>query len=127
MGDIIKKGRKKKAREIREGKGVRNNPDGTVSTHRMGDDIIGNTSGKYHVFPTIAPNKSGGYETQSFSQAKDRGEVFEFKNEKRAAKFAAGSWKQGKDKRDAMKSFRQQQRESIPMRNNSIDKLNKNK
>jgi hypothetical protein len=57
--------KKKRARYIRKGKGVQKNEDGSVSTHRMGDDIEGNKSGKYHVWPTIAPDKSGKYKPQS--------------------------------------------------------------
>ena len=40
----------------------------------------------------------------------EAGEVYEFKNKKRAEKFAAGSWKQGKAKREAMKEYRKSKR-----------------
>ena len=91
MPDPIKRGRKRKARKIRKGKGVRKNDDGTVSTHLMA--TYTGEGGKNYVAPTIAPNKDGVYKPQSFSQALKKGEVFEFKNKKRADKFAKGSWK----------------------------------
>ena len=109
----IKKSRKRKARKLREGKGTQGNTDGSESTHLMewGEDK--NKKGKkvYTVNPTIAPTGKGGkYEPQSYDQAKERGEVFEFKGQRKAEKFSHGSWKQGKDKRDAMKDFRQMKR-----------------
>ena len=50
--------------------------------------------------------KSGEYESQSFQQALKAGEVYEFKSKRRAEKFAAGSWKKGKDRREAMRAYR---------------------
>ena len=97
-------GRKKKARKLRKGKGVLNNPDGTVSTHRMA--TYTGEGGKHYVAPTVAPDKTGTYKPQSFDQAFNKGEVFEFRREKRARKFAAGGWKKGKARREAMKAFR---------------------
>jgi hypothetical protein len=110
----IKTFRKRKARKLREGKGTRVNPDDTQSTHLMewGEDT--NEKGKkvYTVNPTIAPTGKGGkYEPQTYEQAKERGEVFEFKRKRKAEKFAMGSWKKGKDKRDSMKAFRQMMKE----------------
>jgi len=110
----IKTFRKRKARKLREGKGVQENTDGSQSTHLMewGEDE--NKKGKkvYTVNPTIAPTGEGGeYEPQSYAQAKERGEVFEFKNPRKAEKFAMGSWKKGKDKREAMRAFREMMRE----------------
>lgn len=110
----VKTLRKRKVRKIREGKGVRVNPDGTVSTHLMGTYSGENKKGKpvYYAAPTIAPTGKGGkYEPQSFDQALERGEVFQFRNERKADKFAFGSWKKGKDKRDSMKAFRQMMKE----------------
>jgi hypothetical protein len=46
------------------------------------------------------------YKSQKQDEAEKRGEVFEFKNRKRAEKFAYGSWKKGRDKKEAMKAFR---------------------
>ena len=110
----IKTLRKRKARKIRKGKGVRPNPDGTVSTHLMSTYSGENKKGKpvYYAVPSIAPTGKGGkYEPQSFDQALERGEVFQFRSKRKADKFAHGSWKKGKDKRDSMKAFRQMMKE----------------
>lgn len=98
----IKTFRKRKARKIRKGKGVRPNPeDNSVSTHLMVDSTGTNKRGKtiYYVSPSIAPTGKGGkYEPQSFDQALERGEVFQFRNKTKAEEFARGSWKK-KEKR----------------------------
>ncbi len=110
----IKTSRKRKARKLREGKGARPNPDGTVSTHLMSTYHGENERGKtvHYAVPSIAPTGKGGkYEPQSFDQALERGEVFEFKSKRAAEKFAMGGWKKGKDKRDSMKAFRQMMKE----------------
>ena len=57
---------------------------------------------KKHYIPSIKPYLI--YEW--IKEDKKRGEVFGFKNERRALKFAAGSWKKGQDRREAMKKFR---------------------
>ena len=106
----IKTFRKRKARKIREGKGVRRNPDGTVSTHLMSTYDGENKRGRtvYYAVPDIAPTGKGGkYEPQSFDQALERGEVFQFRNKKRAEKFAKGSFK-NKSFSKKMKSYRQE-------------------
>jgi len=67
---------------------------------------------KYSVNPTIFPEENGswtdleGKGASALNEAKKRGEEFGFKSAKRAEKFAAGSWKKGKDRKDAMKSYR---------------------
>tara|TARA_R110000822_G_scaffold30501_3_gene88913 strand:+ start:90 stop:512 length:423 start_codon:yes stop_codon:yes gene_type:complete len=112
MTDFIKKRRKKKAQEMRKGKGTQKNTDESQSTHLMEYDEDKSESKKrgekvYTVNPSIAPTGEGGkYEKQTYKQAIERGEVFEFKTARKAEKFAAGSWKKGKDKRDAMKDYR---------------------
>ena len=76
------------------------------------DDIKGNPTGRYKVWPSITnKTESGKYEDQSPEEASKAGEVYEFKNKRRAERFAAGSWKKGKDKREAMKAYRQRKRE----------------
>ena len=80
MPEPIKRGRKRKARKIRKGKGVRNNPDGTVSTHKMA--TYTGEGGKHYVAPTIAPDEKGVYKPQSFTQALAKGEVFQFRNKR---------------------------------------------
>jgi len=85
----IKRRRKKAARDMRKGMGVMPN-DGDVSTHLMASV---DADGKIFVFPTIYPVSPNNYVDQSFDEALDRGEVFEFKNPRRADRFARGSWK----------------------------------
>jgi len=118
MPDYIRRKRKKKARAIRSGSGVRENQDNTVSTHLMewGDEE--NKKGKkiYTANPTIFPKEGGGYYSpkdegkSAYSEAKSRGEVFEFKRKKKAEKFAAGSWKKGEDRKEAMKGYRERKK-----------------
>jgi hypothetical protein len=97
----IKKGRKKTARAIREGKGYQENPDGSRSTHLMATYEGETKKGKpiHYVAPTIAPDSSGKYKDQSFDEAMNRGEVFQFRSKKRADKFAEGSWKRKNQKK----------------------------
>jgi len=122
MTDFIRKKRKKKAREIRKGKGSLLTSEGKPQTHRMEEGYLTDEKGKktYVVTPSIAPTGKGGkYEPQTYKEAVERGEVFAFKNKRRAERFAAGSWKKGKDKRDAMKQYRKDRKKQR--------KLNKNK
>lgn len=106
---IITKNRKQIARQIRTF--GRQNEDGSVSTHKM-ESGEGSGKFKYQVNPTIFPNKDStwtdleGKGMAAYNEAKKRGEVFGFKNERRALKFAAGSWKKGQDRKEAMKKFR---------------------
>jgi len=103
----IIRGRKKHARSIREhAHHVEGEKPGSKSTHLMATYEAG---GKHYVAPTISTDKKG-YKPQSFEQAKKAGEVYGFKNKKRAEKFAAGSWKTGKDKRQAMRDYRKSKR-----------------
>jgi hypothetical protein len=114
ISDIITKNRKKTARGIRST--ARQNEDGSVSTHKM-ESGEGSGKYKYQVNPTIFPNEDGswtdleGKGMQAYNEAKKRGEVFGFKSKKRAEKFASGSWKKGKDRKEAMKSFKNKDKE----------------
>jgi hypothetical protein len=73
------------------------------------------------VWPTVFPNKKGSHKKEDWydepnkdkarEEAEKRGETFEFKRKRTAKKFAHGSWKKGKDKRDAMKGFRESNKE----------------
>jgi len=102
----IKRGRKRHARSIR--KGVGNElPSGKVETHRMKTVSY---DGKHYAYPTIGFDKEGKVKNQSFEDAVKAGEVYEFDNFKRANKFARGSFKQGRDRREAMKSYRRNKR-----------------
>ena len=61
---------------------------------------------KYYAAPTITFKGSEKARKQTFDEALAAGEVYEFKSARRAERFAAGSWKKGKAKREAMKAFR---------------------
>lgn len=94
-GGTVKRGRKKHARSSREyAHHVKGQPEGTKSTHLM---ATYEGDGKYYVAPTITTNKEG-YKEQSFQEAFDAREVYEFNNKKRAERFAKGSWKKKKQK-----------------------------
>jgi hypothetical protein len=111
--ETVKRRRKKHARSIRpkEGEYFPGQEEGSQSTHIMVDDIKGNPTGRYKVWPSITnKTESGKYEDQSPEEASKAGEVYEFKNKRRAERFAAGSWKKGKDKREAMKAYRKKKR-----------------
>lgn len=92
---------------MREGMGSMQTPEGNA-THLMAHQKVGDRT---VVFPTIHPEGKDNYKPQSLDQAYQRGEVFEFKNERRAERFAFGSWKKGQDKRDAMRSYREYRKE----------------
>lgn len=103
-------GKKKRAREIREGYAPTQNNE----THLMGMwEGANKYKGKgYVVAPTIRPvDKIGNYTPQSIDEAYQRGEVFEFRNKRNAERFAAGSWKKGPDRRQAMNAYRQQKKQ----------------
>jgi hypothetical protein len=85
---------------------VEGEPAGSKSTHLM---ATFEEDGKYYAAPTITTNKEG-YRDQSFDEALAAGEVYEFKNPRRAERFAYGSWKKGKDRREAMKNYRRDRR-----------------
>ena len=108
---LVTKRRKKHARSIRSTS--KSNPDGTKSTHRM-ESGEGDGKYKYQVNPTIFPNKDGSWTEKTgvpgWREAQKRGEVYGFKSKKRAERFAWGSWKKGKDKRESMQAYRQHKR-----------------
>jgi len=103
---LITRGRKKHARSIREGVG-NVDKEGKTETHKMSYGS-GEVDGKtvYMAHPTITFDDKGKKKDQSFQEAKKAGEVYGFKRKKRAEKFAAGSWKKGKAKREAMREYR---------------------
>ena len=112
--ETIKRGRKRHARSIRPktGEYFEGQPEGSQSTHLMAT-YTGEDKTKHYVAPTITnKTKSGKYEKQSFDQALSAGEVYEFKSKRKAERFAAGSWKKGKDKREAMRAYRKNKRKN---------------
>lgn len=92
----------------------RKNDDGGESTHLMawyGDPD--KKRGDFSVAPTIAPKEGNtgssdpkDWEEIDYKQAKERGEVIDVKSRRKAEKLSFGSWKKGKDKRDAMREYR---------------------
>ena len=91
------------------------NSDGSLSSHRM--SWVGDPTkkrGNFGVFPTIAPKKgkeessnSEDWKEQTPMEAKERGEMIKVKSRRRAMRLAAGAWKKGKDKKEAMKGYRE--------------------
>ena len=67
---------------------------------------------KYYAYPTITFKGNEKKRDQTFDEAYAAGEAYEFKSERRAERFAGGSWKKNKDKRTrdniskVMKAFR---------------------
>jgi hypothetical protein len=113
--------KKKKIRKMR--KTSYTDSSGRKVSHKMawGDVDVSNKKGKskkkYVVYPTVAPKKGKENSTkkedwkkQSFSEARKKKEVVTTNRKKKAVKLAAGSWKKGKDKREAMKSYRKSKR-----------------
>jgi len=93
---------------------ARKNSDGTVSSHKMG--WVGDPSkkrGDFGVFPTITPKegkesstKASDWKSQTPKEAAKKGEMIKVKSKRKAEKLAAGSWKKGPDKKEAMKAYR---------------------
>ena len=99
MPGPIKSFRKRKARKIRKHSYyVPGQEEGTTSTHLMVSDIIDDNTGlprktgPYNVWPSITTDNDRHYD-QSFDEALEKGEVFQFKNLKKAQEFEHGSWK----------------------------------
>lgn len=114
---ILLKSKKKQARDWRKNQHFVGS-DGIKTSHRMA--WVGDPSkkkGNFGVFPTVAPKKGkesskkeSDWTSQSPKQAESKGEMINFKKRKKAEKFAAGSWKKGSAKRQAMKSYRKTKR-----------------
>ena len=86
-----------------ERKGVLENKDGSVSTHKMRTETDG--QGNWFSFPTIFQNEDGSFVDMSeqaesdwksvYEEAKKRGEVADFGTDKESAiKYGEGAWKQ---------------------------------
>ena len=104
--------KKKAIRNMRESAAI--TPDGKRESHKMA--WVGDPSkkrGEFGVFPSITPKKGkekstkpADWTTQSPKEAADKGEMIIVKSRRRAEKLAAGSWKKGQDRKDAMKEYR---------------------
>ena len=82
--------RKRKARRMRDSDTQIDGYEGR-SSHLMADD------GDKLAWPSIYKSDSGEWKEQSQNEAKERGELFEFKSSKRMKKFAReGNWKNKK-------------------------------
>ncbi len=97
----IKTGRKKHLRNLPR------NKSGRSATVKMATYTGGKDGNRYFAAPTITFRGNEKARPQSFKEALSAGEVYEFKKKKRAEKFAAGSWKKGEAKKEAMKAYRQ--------------------
>jgi len=83
-------------------------------THKM--SYIGDISkkkGEFGVFPTIAPKLGKSKSTspldwvgQGPKEAEAKGEMIWVKSRRKAEKLAAGSWKKGIEKKEAMREYR---------------------
>jgi len=118
---VIISNRKKAAQQMRNTS--RLNSDGSRSTHVM-EWGTGSGKYKYQVNPTIFPTKPksktqskksswtdlGNTPGAAYKEAMNRGEVIGFKSKKRAERFAAGSWKTGQAKKEAMSAYRKSKR-----------------
>lgn len=97
----------------------RKNPNGTVSSHLLEWDYSPERKKKYGVYPSIAPKEGKekstdpkDWKTQTAREAKEKGEYIEVKTKRRARRLAAGSWKEGRDRREAMKDYRKSRRQN---------------
>lgn len=82
------------------------NSSGREATVKMATYTGGKNNEKHYAAPTITFKGNEEAKSQNFDQALKAGEVYEFNSKKRAEKFAAGSWKQGQERREAMKNYR---------------------
>ena len=104
--------KKKFIRNLR--KVARNNSDGTHSSHLMA--WAGDPSkrfGEFYVFPTIRPKPGNelstnpdDWTTQNMQEAALNKELLLIHSRRKARRLAAGSWKPGPARREAMKAYR---------------------
>jgi hypothetical protein len=103
-----------KKKSIREMRPVaKKNPDGSTESHKM--SWVGDPSkkrGDFAVFPTITPKQGKekssdpkDWTTQTPQEAAAKGELIKVNSKRKAEKLAAGSWKKGQDRKDAMKEY----------------------
>ena len=112
MPDPITKKRKKHLRNLPR------NSSGRGATVKMATYTGGKNNKRNFAAPTITFKGNEKAKKQTFDEALEAGEVYEFKRKKRAERFAAGSWKKGKEKRKAMAKYRAQKKQD------RIDKRN---
>jgi hypothetical protein len=111
MPTPIKKKRKKHIQNLKRNKSGR---DATVKVEFYPDEPQRNGDRNkivHYAAPAITFKGNEKARPQSFNEAKKAGELYEFKRRKKAEKFAAGSWKKGKDRKEAMKAYRAKKRQ----------------
>lgn len=101
----VKRRRKKHLRNLER------NKSGRKETVIMASYTGGKNNEKNYAAPTITFKGKEKAKPQSFDEALAAGEVYEFKSKRRAERFASGSWKKGKAKREAMKAYRKKRKE----------------
>jgi hypothetical protein len=106
MPDPITKKRKKHLRNLPR------NKSGRKATVKMATYTGGKNNERNFAAPTITFKGNEKAKKQTFDEALEAGEVYEFKRKKRAERFAAGSWKKGKEKRKAMAKYRAQKKQT---------------
>ncbi|MHA1197738.1 MAG: hypothetical protein ACTSQF_00075 [Candidatus Heimdallarchaeaceae archaeon] len=106
-------GKKRKIRKMR--KTAYTEPSGKTASHKMvwTGDTKKKRKGDHGVFPSVRPKKgketstkAEDWESQSWQEAVAGGEYIPTKSRKRAEKLAAGAWKKGKDRKEAMKAYK---------------------
>lgn len=93
----VKRKRKKHLRNLERNKSGRN---ATVKMSTYSGD------NKFYAAPTITFKGNEPAKPQSFDQALEAGEVYEFMNKNKAERFAAYSWKQGEARKEAKEDFK---------------------
>ncbi len=106
LGDLVDEATTKKIKykdggpKVKQRKGVRENPDGTVSSHLMRAEQL--EDGSWVAFPSLFQDENGSWVDMSeeenwykiLDEAEKRGEVYEFGDDKFGAlAFGEGSWK----------------------------------
>jgi hypothetical protein len=110
--------KKKAIRDMRKGETGVPQEDGRTATHIMAwDGPIDKKRGNFTVYPTIAPKKGkegstdpSDWTEQGPEEAAKRGELIRVNRRIKAEKLAAGSWKKGQDRREAMSEYRRSKR-----------------
>ena len=93
----VKRKRKKHLRNLERNKSGRN---ATVKMATYSGD------NKFYAAPTITFKGNEPAKPQSFDQALEAGEVYEFMNKNKAERFATYSWKQGEARKEAKEDFK---------------------
>ena len=114
MSDPIKKNRKKNLRNLERNKSGK---DATVrmafypnEPKREKGGKVNEKKTRHYAAPAITFKGKEKAKSQNFKQALAAGELYEFKSKRRAEKFAAGSWKKGAERREAMKAYRKKKK-----------------